>query len=211
MNFSVIIRCKNEERYIGHAIQSIIDLIPYNKEIIIIDNNSTDKSMEIVNLFKNEIDIKIFNIDEYTPGKSLNLGIEKSKYENILIMSSHCQLLNININKIENLLKSNISVWGKQIPIYYGKKMDRSNNIWKNFKDNDIINYYCIEENNYFLHNALSVFKKNTLIKNPFCNKIKNLEDRLWAYNVIDLNENIYYDSELVCNHYYTKNGSTWK
>ena len=25
MNFSIIIRCKNEERWIGHAIQSVID------------------------------------------------------------------------------------------------------------------------------------------------------------------------------------------
>ena len=43
-NFSVIIRSKNEERWIGHAIQSVIDNLP-NNEIIIVDNNSIDKSL----------------------------------------------------------------------------------------------------------------------------------------------------------------------
>ena len=48
---SVIIRCKDEERWIGHSIQSVLDFIPEN-EIIIIDNNSKDRSMEIVGQFQ---------------------------------------------------------------------------------------------------------------------------------------------------------------
>ena len=51
--FSVIIRCKNEERWIGHTIQSCIDLIK-EPEIIIIDNNSTDNSMEIARNFAHD-------------------------------------------------------------------------------------------------------------------------------------------------------------
>ena len=48
---SVVIRCKDEERWIGHAIQSVIDFIPEN-EIIVVDNGSKDKSLEIVQQFK---------------------------------------------------------------------------------------------------------------------------------------------------------------
>ena len=49
-DFSVVIRTKNEERWIGYAIQSALDHL--NKpEIIIVDNNSTDKSLEIVKFF----------------------------------------------------------------------------------------------------------------------------------------------------------------
>ena len=44
---SVIIRNRNEERWIGHAIQSILDRL-YKPEIIIIDNKSTDKTLDIV-------------------------------------------------------------------------------------------------------------------------------------------------------------------
>ena len=69
-NISVIIRNKNEERYIGYAIQSVLDNFQ-DPEIIVVDNNSTDNSLGIVNTFDFE-DIKIHDIDTYTPGKSLN-------------------------------------------------------------------------------------------------------------------------------------------
>ena len=48
---SVIIRNRNEEQHIGFAIQSVLDNF-INPEIIVVDNNSTDNSLEIVNLFK---------------------------------------------------------------------------------------------------------------------------------------------------------------
>ena len=50
-NISVIIRCRNEEQWIGHSIQSVIDHFD-NPEIIVVDNNSTDESMNIVHMFK---------------------------------------------------------------------------------------------------------------------------------------------------------------
>ena len=48
--YSVIIRIRNEERYIGHAIQSCIDFVE-NPEIIIVNDHSTDKSLYICRLF----------------------------------------------------------------------------------------------------------------------------------------------------------------
>ena len=91
-DISVIIRCKNEERWIGHSIQSVIDKIGFC-EIIVVDNNSTDKSLSIVKSFaqdpklnfdkdNNYTKIKITNLKDYSPGKSLNLGVKKAA-ENI--------------------------------------------------------------------------------------------------------------------------------
>ena len=36
-NLSVLIRCRNEERWIGHSIQSVIDTFE-NPEIVVVDN-----------------------------------------------------------------------------------------------------------------------------------------------------------------------------
>ena len=75
-NLSVIIRNRNEARWIGHAIQSIIDLV-VKPEIVVIDNNSRYDSLSIVSNFmqdpildsnnsRNYTNIKIVNINDYT-------------------------------------------------------------------------------------------------------------------------------------------------
>ena len=83
-DISIIIRCNNEERWIGHTIQSCLDLIEY-PEIIIVNDNSTDSSLKIARMFNHEptlernrkySDVKIINIDDYTPGKAINLGVK---------------------------------------------------------------------------------------------------------------------------------------
>ncbi len=51
MKYSVVIRNRNEERYIGHCIQSVVDFLGDDVQIIIVDNESTDESIRIVNTF----------------------------------------------------------------------------------------------------------------------------------------------------------------
>ena len=64
-SFSIVIRCKNEERWIGHAIQSIIDNVGLC-EIIVIDNNSNDKSMSIVKSFVQDPKLNFHENNNYT-------------------------------------------------------------------------------------------------------------------------------------------------
>ena len=95
IDLSIVLRTRNEEKWVGHAIQSILDHL-YKPEIIIIDNNSTDQTLDIVRHFIQEphlektvskyTDIKIFNIKDYSPGKSLNLGVKKSTKKFVMIM-----------------------------------------------------------------------------------------------------------------------------
>jgi len=55
---SVIIRSRNEERWIGHCIQSIIEFL-HKPEIIIVDNNSKDETIPIVKSFKEDPNFKV--------------------------------------------------------------------------------------------------------------------------------------------------------
>ena len=210
---SVIIRCKNEERWIGHAIQSIIDFFEY-PEIIIVNNNSTDNSNKIISMFSNSelnnCSIQHLNIVYYSPGKSINLGVQHCSNNLILVMSAHCVLKMIDIEKVKKLLDEYICVWGKQIPFYYGKKINRTRYIWQNFEDEDNINYYSNCEDRHFLHNALCFYKKEILIKYPFDEKLLGKEDRYWIQHMVNIGKKYYYDSSLSCDHHYTTNGSTW-
>ena len=217
---SVIIRTKNGERWIGYAIQSVLSNL--NKpEIIIIDNNSTDETLNIVGMFvqdkmlgdkknKNYTNIKIFNINNYTPGKALNYGVKKSTKDIILIISAHCQLQKIDFRKHQKNLQKFECIFGQQNPVYKGKDVIKRY-LWSHFKDKKDINMYSNFEKRHFLHNALALYKRKTLIKNKFNEALVAKEDRYWANNLIKKNKKILYDPDLKAYHHFTENGNTWK
>ena len=62
-----------------------------------------------------------------------------------------------NFDTVKNHLKSNIAVFGKQNPIYKGKKIT-PRYIWKHFSDKRITNMFSESESRYFFHNAFSFF-----------------------------------------------------
>ena len=220
--FSVIIRCKNEERWIGHTIQSVVERIS-DAELIIVDNNSTDASLEIVRSFQSDptllkgvgsekyTDIKIVNIDDYSPGRALNLGVSKASASNILIISSHCVLTRFDIATHLRDLERHDAIFGDQQPVYNGKKITKRY-MWSNFIDTRSVNLYSDHEGRYFFHNALSIFRKNTLVEHPFNETLTGKEDRYWAVEMVEQHgAKILYDPALSADHHYTPNGNTWK
>ena len=217
-DISVIIRCKNEEQWIGHSIQSVIDKLD-NPEIIIVNNNSTDDSMNVVKMFKkdkllgnggNYTNIKVYNIDNYSPGKSLNYGVQKCSNDIVLMLSAHSQIISLNFDKIKSKLNDNCVVWGRQIPVYRGKKIS-PRYVWSNFKDKDLVNYFCKAENRYFMHNAFCFYNKKLLLENLFDENLIGKEERYWINDRIKEGFKSYYDSEAITYHHYTDNGATWR
>ena len=207
-NISVIIRNRNEERYIGYAIQSVLDTFK-KPEIIVVDNNSTDNSMGIVNTFDFE-KIKTYSIDSYTPGKSLNYCVTKCSNDYVLVLSAHSQIMNCEFEKIQDLFEEHCVVGGKQIPVWNGKKISRRY-VWSNFIDKDGTNLFSNNENRYFLHNAFAFYRKQILIDNPFDETLSGKEDRYWINDMIGMGSKSYYNSDTICHHHYTDNGATWK
>jgi len=218
--FSVIIRAKNEEKWIGHTIQSVLDFFP-GAEIIIIDNNSNDDTIDICKLFSkpkiflnsiaNSYSKFIFSkIDNYTPGKALNKGIKLSSRENIMIISSHCVIKKIDYLLLNRELNDYVGIFGSQIPVYLGKKIQKRY-IWSNFEKSRQINYFSKIENRYFFHNAFSFFKKKNLKKNLFDEELVGKEDRYWAKKVIKKKLKYLYEPSFEVEHHFTPNGSTWK
>ena len=84
---SIIIRTKNEERWISSCLDAVYSQNYKSFEVIVVDNESTDKTIEKVRQYPVK---KIVTIADYLPGKSLNLGIEQSKGEYIVCLSAHC-------------------------------------------------------------------------------------------------------------------------
>ena len=185
---------QNEERWIGHSIQSVIDKIGFC-EIIVVDNNSTDKSLSIVKSFaqdpklnfnknNNFTKIKILNLNDYSPGKSLNYGVKKASGKYVVVMSAHCVLTKINLDKTLKDLEKFIAIFGNQIPVWKGKKI-KKRYIWSHFSENKVVNMYSEMEERYFFHNAIAIYKTNTL-KESFDEYLTAKEDRYWINNQVN-------------------------
>jgi glycosyltransferase involved in cell wall biosynthesis len=208
-NISIIIRNKNEADFIGFAIQSCLDF--FNKpEIIIVNNNSTDDSMDVVQNFNNRTKIIVKNINNYMPGESINEGVKLATKKYILVLSGHTQIIQMDFETVKKELENHLAVFGQQIPIHRGKKITPGY-IWSNFGNKSEINKFSKIEDRLFLHNAFCFYKKDTLIKFPMPEHYAGKEDRFWAKSIVDKKYSFFYTPLLKCYHFWTKRGATWK
>ena len=83
---SIIIRTKNEERWISNCLEKIYNQNYDNFEVIVADNCSIDKTV----IKAKKYPIKLINIKNFYPGKAINDAIKISTGEIIVCLSAHC-------------------------------------------------------------------------------------------------------------------------
>ena len=189
---SIIIRTKNEEKWIDICLHKIFEQIKVNFEVILIDNNSTDKTKKYP--------IRIFKINKFFPGKAINLGTEKSRGKYVVCLSAHCVPEN-NLwlySLVKNLKEKKIAaVYGKQKPLPYSSSFDKRD-LYNTFGDDK-----RIQKKDTFFHNANSAFKKIIWKKYKFDNKTPHIEDRIWASLVTKKKYNIVYEPKASVFHWH--------
>lgn len=99
---SVIVPMHNSEKYIEECIKSILNQTYKNIEIIVIDDNSTDKSMEILKSFS-DTRLKILQSSQNLgAANARNKGIDEAKGEYICFIDSDDYWV---LDKIEKQVK----------------------------------------------------------------------------------------------------------
>ena len=89
MKLSIIIPCYNEQLTIKEIVQKINLQTNINKEIIIIDDNSSDRTREILEKeLGNEVNKILLNDKNYGKGYSIRKGIENASGDYILIQDA---------------------------------------------------------------------------------------------------------------------------
>ena len=90
MKLSIIIPCYNEENTIKIIVEKVLKFSLYDKEIIIVDDCSTDQSRKIIkNLAEDTSIIKYFFLDKNLgKGAALNKGIKEANGDIILIQDA---------------------------------------------------------------------------------------------------------------------------
>jgi len=119
MSVSVVITCHNEERFIGEAIQSVINQTSYNDilEIIVINDGSTDDSqLQIERKAKNIDKLKTYVTSGIGVSAARNLGVSKSQGEFIAFLDGDDIW---KTNKIEVQLKAISADRANQIGFVY--------------------------------------------------------------------------------------------
>ena len=215
-----VVRSRNEERWIGHCLQSIIDEFGTAQvEIKIVDNESRDDTLQVVKMFRRDHNIEVLSIakSDYTPGKSLNLGLRSASPESrfACLMSAHCVVDNIDCGRLENYFEDDqcFGVIGRQIPVYKGKRLI-SKYVWENFKGGDGAPIKNLRENIEgsppFFHNAFSFINLKCWRANNFDEKVTGKEDRLWANQFLEKGDYSLYDPLQSCVHHWTDKCATW-
>ncbi|MDD7885336.1 glycosyltransferase family 2 protein [Flavivirga sp. 57AJ16] len=85
--FSVIIPLYNKEKFIGNTLNSVLNQSFENFEVIIIDDGSTDKSLEKVKQISDRR-ITIYTQNNLGVSRARNLGIEKAKSKYISLLDA---------------------------------------------------------------------------------------------------------------------------
>ena len=195
---SIIIRTKNEERWITSCLKSILNQTYKNFEIIIVDNFSTDKTLEKVNQFKIS---KILKIKNFLPGKAINMGIKSSKGEYAVILSAHAiPTNNLWLEKLVLAIEEDkmlAGVYGRQEPMSFSSPSDKRDMLLIFGLDRK----YQIKDS--FFHNANSIIRKKVWEQISFDENIKNIEDRIWAQEVLNNKYKIMYEPEASVYHYH--------
>ena len=82
--YSIIIPVYNVEKYIRRALESVFSQTEKDFEVIVIDDDCTDKSIEIAK----EFDVKIIKTKHVSVSQARNLGIKEAKGEYLVFLDS---------------------------------------------------------------------------------------------------------------------------
>ena len=199
-NISLYIAAYNAEKTIEKSIKSILQQTLKPKEIIIINDCSTDKTLNLLKKF-NQIKI-INNKKNYGLAKSRNIALKYSKYNFLASIDSDVVCKK---NWLETLFNTMVK---KKVDLIGGKLIDKyikePANHWRS---------YYLKQNwgDKQINNPQFIFGANFLLNKK---KIKNLnikynetfrtngEDVNFSKVLKSKNCNLYYEPRALCYHY---------
>ncbi|MBT0963464.1 glycosyltransferase family 2 protein [Denitromonas iodatirespirans] len=193
---SIIVRTRNEERWIGLCLEAIAKQTYTRHEIILVDNRSTDRTVARARRYG----VTLVEIDDFLPGKAINDGIRASRGEIIAIISGHCIPVDPHwlANLVARLDDPEIAgVYGRQEPLSFTPAADKRDLAITFGLDPRI------QVKDSFFHNANSALRRDIWQRFPFDEQVSNIEDRVWGVEVIRAGLKIAYEPTASVYHYH--------
>lgn len=222
--FSVVIPVFNEEKTIGKILGNLKKLSSnYNTEIIVIDSQSTDRTVEIIKSYQKKIArLRLFKIKrkDFNHSRVRNFAVKKAQGDFILFLSGDAIPKGGNILKylLEDfrLEKKVVAVFGQQVP-YQDTSVFQKLEILCRFDElNKLTNkkgvliqnlkkpFIPFNQDNkslwYFLSNVFACYRRSFLVKYPFP-KTNYGEDLLMGRLIIEKGYIKVYDRRISVTH----------
>jgi len=174
---SLVIRAYNEEKHIGRLLEGVMQQTLRDEcEIVLVDSGSTDATVAIASRYP----VKIVHISpqEFTFGRSLNLGIENARGKFIVIASAH--VYPVYPDWLEKLLEPFAD---EEVALTYGKQ--RGNHLTK-FSEHQIFARWFPDESvprqtHPFCNNANAAIRRELWERHRYDETLTGLEDLEWA------------------------------
>src|SRR5688572_30489215 len=131
---SVIVRTKNEGRWIGRCLAGVLGQDCTDFEVIVVDNASTDDTVRQARA----AGCRVVNISdgEFSFGRAINRGIEAARGDFAAILSGHC--IPVHDRWLSSLRASLLAdasiagVYGRQVPLPDSHPFDKRD-LWTTF------------------------------------------------------------------------------
>ena len=92
---SIVIPCRNEEKFIGKCLDSIIgNHFPQDRlEVLVVDGMSDDGTQDVISEYtcKYSCIKRLVNPDRITP-RAMNIGVKSAKGDVVIFVNAHCIL-----------------------------------------------------------------------------------------------------------------------
>lgn len=177
MLISVIIPLYNKESSIAQTLQSVFSQDYSDFEIVVVDDGSTDNSVEIVEAM-NDPRIRLIKQANGGPSKARNTGVKYAKGEWIVFLDADDEMLPNALETFKNIINAHMDI---DIDIVDCNTMFYSTN-------GNTLGYHPFEgyvKNPFkmFFYSIIgpganhSCFSRNILMENPYNNQIRRFED----------------------------------
>ena len=172
---SVIIPLYNKENIINQCVDSILSQSFENFELIIVNDGSTDNSLEIVKSIHDDR-IRIIEQKNGGPSKARNTGVKKANGDWIYFIDADDEMLSGTLNHFIRLINNN-----PNIELFCGEvviKTSKEKYIAKTYKDCIISNpFKAFVKNQLIQYTGSSVFKKKLSLNFLFNENLRRYED----------------------------------
>ncbi len=176
MKCSVVIRAYNESRHLARLLEGIQHQSMKDVELILVDSGSSDPTVSIAESFG----ARVVHIhpEEFTFGRSLNLGVRAATCEFIVIASAH--VYPVYPDWLECLLGP---FEDEKVALVYGKQRGGRES---KFSEHQIFHQWFPEADkprqpNPFCNNANAAIRRSLWETQPYDETLTGLEDLAWA------------------------------